>query len=140
MLTNFQRHPSRRWQLECGCVQSSDMVDKMWMPVALHIKMTSKWQSNRLCVDQHRGAQAASSDRDDRKIEMKLSKAQKRNGHSKSEWCTEHRKLPQILQHINKIMTWFGGFSLFLDFCSFLFLVPMFPFSHKHSCFPLCGL
>lgn len=57
-----------------------------------------------------------------------------------SKWCTEHRKLPQVLQHIKKIKTRFGGFSLFPDFYSFLFLFPMFPFSHKRSCFPFCGL
>lgn len=64
---------------------------------------TGRWQasdnSNRLCVDQHRGGPAAPSNTEDRKFKMKLSKAQKKSKHPKTVRDVLSARSPQILHH-----------------------------------------
>lgn len=106
---------------------------------------TWRWRAsddgNRLCVDQHRGGPAASSNKEDRKFTMTLSKAHKKNEHPKTVNGVLNIGAPQYLHH-NMYRKWHLalGFFFFPYLRSSLFLFPMCPFSNTCSCFPLCAL
>ena len=109
MLTNFQRHPSRRWQLECWCTEQR----RGWQGVnacgaaRTDDKQVTKQQT--VCWPAQRGPGSLQRQRQEDQDEM-VKSPEKTWAFKDSKWCTEHRKLPQVLQHIKKIMTRFGGF------------------------------